>query len=251
MKIRTLLMVAFVVLATPALSLALPCVPNSLQNYILLAAGCEIDGASVFGFGSGPSFAGGTAIDPSTITVVPEVLLQGIRLNFLMTASAGPGDITGTAIGYSLGGLSFTNALLSVNGSSALGDGVMTAILDLCQDDVFVSDPSNCLNPPPVTLVFAHDFLFGPTGPDQKPVTASSLAVFLDITVDGGLAGAAALGGAGGPGTVINEFTASSVPQIPEPSTVVLVGSGLLAFWVGRRYRRTQRKPTASGADKH
>jgi hypothetical protein len=56
---------------------------------------------------------------------------------------------------------------------------------------------------------------------------ASLFDVLLDITIDGGPLGAAALDG-----TVTNQFGAS---QVPEPSTVALLGLGAFGLMARRR----------------
>ena len=121
-------------------------------------------------------------------------------------------------------------------GSAATGDGVVTVIEDLCLGSTFVSNPANCLNPPAVSLVIAQDFL-GPTGPDTTPLPpgTSFFDVFADITIDGGLSGSASL----------NNVTTQFV--VPEPSTVLLLGSGLVALFMARaRMRASKTNKTAN-----
>jgi hypothetical protein len=229
---RKLLFVAVVLLGAPTSTWADLCVQDTLAAYIDLGAGgCEIDSATVFGFSADPSFFGGTLIDAATIMVVPTSVSLGPRLDFLLTGTAAAGDLLGIAIGYSISSaLAITGSTLSMAGSSATGDGVVTVVQDLCPG-VFLGDPSTCTLPPPISLAVAQDFV-GPTGPDTRTFLASPFFdVFVDITIDGGLAGSAALGGAGVPGMVTNQF----VTPVPEPSTVLLLGSGLILVWVGRR----------------
>jgi hypothetical protein len=228
-----LLVVVALIVAIPALGTAAPCLPGSLLGYVGLgAAGCQIGSATFFDFEARSSFFGGSAIDPSQIEVIPMALALGPRLDFVLTGNAGAGEILGAAIGYSISGPKLSLAILSMAGSGDSGDGVATVIEDVCAGDVFVSDPSNCLNPPQSSILVIHDPLLGYLGPDSTPLpVASFFDVFVDLTLDGGSAGSASLSG---PGTITNQFT------VPEPAAVLLMGLGLMALCAWRQRQRNQ-----------
>jgi len=224
----------------PVFGLAASCAPGSLLAYIGLGSGgCEIGSATFSDFSARASFSGGSAIDPSLISVTP----TGLGFVFALTTNAGPGELLGIAIGYSASGFQFQGALLSMAGAEAAGDGVVFVVTDLCLEGNFASDPSDCSSPQSLSLITAQNFL-GSTGPDSKAFgPISFFDVFTDITIDGGLSGSALLGAPDAPGTVTNEFQAAAVP---EPATVLLVGAGLIALWVRRRLTRPTNPVTGS-----
>jgi hypothetical protein len=221
--------------------MAAPCGTNSLATYITLGAGgCQIGGNTFFDFGAGPSFAGGTAISPSLIQVVPSDLASGPQLNFQFNGTASSPQLLGIAIAYSISGSALNGAFLSLTGASASDEGVVTVVEDICRGGTFATNPSNCSTPSPVTLVTAQDST-GPTGPDTRAFTVNSFFdVFVELTLDGGPSGTATMGIPGdGPGTATSQFTRAAVP---EPTTFSLVGCGLLALWALRqRHNSTHR----------
>jgi hypothetical protein len=240
---RIVLAAAFLVLI-PSFALAAPCVPGTVTNYVSLGSGgCQIGVFTFFDFVGLPSFAGGVAISPSAVQVTPTINALGPRLDFFLTGSAAAGQLFGIAIGYSISGGLLNGATLSMAGSAATGDGVVTAVEDICRGGTFVSTPPFCNGSGQLTLITVQDAI-GPTGPDsQKFVVSSFFDVFTDIAIDGGLSGTARLGAAGGPpGSVTNQFAA------PEPASVSVLGIGLLSLWVLARYRN-KRQPMETNHD--
>jgi hypothetical protein len=61
---------------------------------------------------------------------------------------------------------------------------------------------------------------------------SSFFDVFVDITIDGGTGGTASLDG-----SVTNQFVRDQATAVPEPSAMLLVGSGLFGMWARRRRR--------------
>jgi len=113
--------------------------------------------------------------------------------------------------------------------ATAIGDGVTTGITNLCLG-ALAPDPSSCSGTPVPPLVVVTDSIDSVLSDFQSFANAPFIGVLTDIAVDGGLVGASSLG------TVTNVFSASPVP---EPATVLLIGTGLIA--VARRSRMTRR----------
>jgi hypothetical protein len=144
----------------------------------------------------------------------------------VLNVNAAAGELLQSRFGYSLSGLPGVpvDALLSMAGSSAVPDGVTTVVEDLCLDDIFAS-----------TLCFASQqslivFDIGLDAQSSERLTLSpvtTLGVVTDISVDGGLAGAAAISSA------TNQFVI-----VPEPGTSALGFSALLTFFLWSRSRR-------------
>jgi hypothetical protein len=229
-----LLLAAALVIILPSFVLAAPCTPNSMSNYISLGAGgCQIGSSTFFSFEGFPSFSGGTSVSPTLVLVTPTDSAIGPRLDFSLSGNAGSNTLLGIAIGYSIAGSPLSGAALTLTNAAATGNGVVTVVEDICRGGTFASDPSNCSTPAPASLVVAHDSS-GPTGPDSRIFAANSFFdVFVDIAIDGGPSGTATLGTPGSPaGTVSNQFTRAAVP---EPESITLVGTGVLALWAMRR----------------
>lgn len=216
---RRYVLAALVLAAVPSPSSAAPCVPATLSAYMGLAAGCTVGGALFSDFSSGAA-PGADIIDGATIVVSPVADASGVGLSFDFNVLAEAGEVFGTAIGYRVSGLTFTSRSLSLEGqissrgplggTSVSPDGVITALQ-------FAPDP---------LIVFDN-------GIDQELLATGALPgtsvldVLTEITVDGGLAGRAALNG-----SVVQQY------GVPEPASVGLLGVALGAVvWRRRRTR--------------
>lgn len=229
---RLLLACAFV-LAIPAAGAAGPaCVAGTLVDYIALGAGgCTIGTATLGGFSAAQSLAGGVALSPAGITVTPTAIGSGHRLDFGLSALAGPGDLLGLLIGYSVIGLAPTRAGLEMAGSAATAasnpfdtGGVVTVVEDLCLGGAFAPFPL-CSGAPAFQSV-VHDAAGAfPVSKLALGPSAPFFDVFIDIAVDGGTGGSASLNG---PVTV--QF-------VPEPAPVALFGLALVAVCLRLRRR--------------
>jgi hypothetical protein len=224
--------IAFV-LTLPVVSQAAPCLPGTLAAYLALGAGgCEVGLATVSDFTSASFLAGATEIAPSDVTVTP--VAGATALDFGLAEVAGPGDLFDILIRYSVSGGPFRTNILSMTGSAATGDGVVTAVEDKCVGGEFLGiDPTTPCAGTPLTLIDIQiDGFVIPT--DLATFAASSFFdVFTGITIDGGLSGTAQLG------TVRNTFS-----KVPEPAMLLAMVSGLGACLA----RRKKRPASARGA---
>jgi hypothetical protein len=215
---------------------ATPCLPDSLAGYIGLgAAGCTV-GSSTFGdFASLPVPNAATPIDPATVTVSPVGAGSGVGFDFLLNSIAGAGQFFDILIGYDVSGPAVQSASVLLGSPAASGDGVVTAVTDLCAGGFFASGPGSCTGtslPGLIAFVTATDAELSSQrmGPFTMP-----LGVVTDIGVDGGLTGSAALISAG------NRFGLAT--PVPEPSSLAVAVLGFVLVMGFDQARRRRAMP--------
>lgn len=210
-----------------------PCVSGTLQDFINLAAGCEI-GSTVFaGFVVVPGLPAATAIDPNLIEVAPGGSVAELALVFAFNVSSAPGDLYEAFFHYSVAagaGVALNGASVALGGASASGDGAVTAVQDICLDGVFQGGvPLDCTGAALTLIAFAIEVDAG--NDSVLFANASMIDVFVDFVVDG-LDGAATLGS----GT--SQYMTTASTPVSEPPTLVLA---LLALAVAAGVRRRVR----------
>jgi hypothetical protein len=170
-------------------------------------------------------------IPATDVTVTPVAGLTA--LDFGLSRSAGAGDLFDILIRYRLTGLGVIENQLSMTGSAASGDANVTGVEDKCVGGLFAgADPASPCAGTALTLIVVQDAL-GVVSPDGKAFAVHSFFdVFTEITVDGGLGGSSSLNGA-----IRTQFRA-----IPEPSTVLFLGSGLALLAARRAGGRLDRR---------
>lgn len=207
---------------------AAPCAVGTLASYIALGAtGCTVGAASFEAFSVVDVPFGSTEVSPADVLVTPLASpTPGLTFQFDLDAAAG--DLFEILVAYEVSapvGLRGVN--LAIEGSSATGDGVVTAVEDLCLGGSFGSGSViGCDGIPETLIVFdidverdvVEELFFAPV---------SSIGVVKDIAVDGGLEGTAALASA-----------SNAFHLVPEPSSVSLLSAGALGLASWRRLRR-------------
>ena len=231
MRCRSALLAAAFVLVLSGRSQAAPlCGADSLTNYLSLGS-CSIGGATFSNFSLvTPLPTGANAVPANSVIVLPFSTATSVGFQFLFDVTSTSFQLNELLFGYLASAAGFTDATLSMPGATASGDGVVTAIQDLCIGGSFTTGSlAGCSATQDANVAFAID------GDQSLSETLSFASVPLlgivnDIAVDGGLNGNASLAGG-----ITNSFTVTS--PVPEPATVGLVFTGL-AWMLRSRYRR-------------
>jgi hypothetical protein len=207
-----MVLVSWVGLAAPV------CGTGTLADYVALGAtGCEIDDKLFYDFeytstGSGgatPVPADGVAVTPITIPFNP---------GFIFNApwSVGPGQLLDSMINYTVvvleGGAQIKDLSARMTGFSAVPDGL-----------VMVAETADLPSGSGTTVVLPALFATSPTNFNDRssvvfPLTPGPITIHKDISVNGN----------NGFATVSGVW--NQVSEVPEPGSMALIGTGLLAF---------------------
>jgi hypothetical protein len=219
----------------PAPAFATPCVSGSLASYVALGAGgCNVGTAQFFNFLDLPLQGGAAAIPDSAVFVNPVDDADGRGFRFDVNSDAAAGDLFERVIGFSLSGPGFIGSRLALTGTTATFDGGVTVLQKGCVGAEF--GPGQFCNGNDAPLSAFDLDLFGQSLEDSLTFApAALLGVIVDITVDGGEAGAAGLA------SVTTQFAAGPTAPtlVPEPATLSLLALGLAA---GTRRHRGRNK---------
>jgi hypothetical protein len=203
------------------LASAATCAPGTLQSYVLLGAGgCQLGPVLFdnFTIEAGISFA--TPINPSLVQVTPGGSAFLPTLLFTLNGNAGPGTVLESFFHFQTAGPQ-AGLSITLNNPGVSGDGAVTGVLDACSNGFFPGQPLGCSGTASSAIAFqiAGDAQLS----DSTPFGFTSFFdVFVDLTIDGGLAGSATLPSA-----------SVTVAAVPEPATFWLIVPGLVLL--GRR----------------
>lgn len=194
---------------------AAPCKPGLLSDYTGLA-NCTIGGLTFSGF-SVELFPGATLqIDPTMVMLSPVDGGFGIGSTPL---SALAGDLLGLRFLFQVSsGQPLTGGTIALGDDrSVIPDGVITGLLSAgAAGDAIAFDIGIDAQP-------SASFVAAP---------ASFFDVFVELGIDGGTGGQAAIGP-----TLATVRFAPAVQQVPEPASLSVAALGLLALVAGRRRR--------------
>ncbi|MBV8894703.1 MAG: hypothetical protein JO266_22455 [Acidobacteria bacterium] len=199
------------------------CVSGSLQSYINLGAGgCDLGAISLSQFALAPGQNGATPINSSQVLVIPGGSQFAPTLQFSLSTTATAPNLLESFFRLRASGPMLTGDMLTLNQSSASGDGADTALEYICPGASFgVNSPVGC--PGSASLVTFINLSFSQST-DVKTFPATSFFdIFVDLSADGGLTGSANFGSA----TV--QITAT-----PEPASLLLGVTGLALLAVSR-----------------
>jgi hypothetical protein len=206
-----------------------PCLPGTLQSYILLGAGgCQAGSVqfSNFMLESGQSIA--TPISAQQVQVNPGGTAFLPMLLFTLNSSASAGQVFESFFRFEATAPLF-GATIGLNSASAAGDGAVTGVMDVCAGGMFSGgSPVGCPTSAGTAVAFTTSDQSGPTDSVNFQIH-SFFDVFVDLTIDGGLAGSANLPSA-----------SVAIAAAPEPSAsgLIAAGLGILGFVQMRRTRR-------------
>jgi len=204
---------------------AAPCLPGSLQNYIDLGAtGCSLGSIVAANFSTEPGQSFATPIDPNLVQMTPGGSASAPKLLLSFDVTAQAGELFESFFHFDASAPTLAGDAIQIDTGSAAGDGVVTATQDVCPGGVFFPGvPIGCPNSAAALIAFVTESDSGADSADFSP-PASFFDIFVDVAVDGGLAGSASLG-------------AVAITLVPEPSTVLLLAIGLAPLAVSRARR--------------
>lgn len=241
MKKLLLLLGAVLQFAFTAPAHALPCGTQSLADYIGLGiGGCTIGDATFNNFAEvTPLSPGATQIAAAGIFLTPFSGASGIgfSLSSGTPLTAAGSDLLELFFGFNVSagpGNPFTaNTIVLDASASATGNAAITIVEDNCVEGTFATPVENCSSANSFSqTVIAID---GLSILEQSMVLApfsTFFDVFVDLVVDGGIDGLALLG------PTLGEFRLTTVAQVPEPQSLLLAVTALMAIAGSRRFRR-------------
>ena len=226
MKIRLL----FSALLIAGTAFGSSCVSGSLQDYIDLGTGgCDVGAVSFSQFALAPGQNGATPINASQVLVTPAGLPFTPTLQFTLSTTATAPNLVESFFRLRASGPMLAGDMLSLNAPSASGDGVDTALEYICPGASFgANSPVGCSGS--ASLTTFGNVSFSQLSDFKNFPATSFFDIFVDLSVDGGLAGSATF-----------DSAAIQVTATPEPASLLLAITGIatLAVSCSRRKKKT------------
>jgi hypothetical protein len=219
---KKLILLMCVLLGTSAIALAGSCPTATLDNYLGSGFSCDISDKTFSNWLWAPTQTGGAGIIPATGVLVTPLPLAPPGFVASFAGRAGAGQTQDALFGFTVmtNGAPITDASLTMFGAQVFGDGSVTIGEDLCSDDLWsdgcahgtILHLSTCLS----------DVISCNKITDHIDFTGEQfIDVRKDIELNGGANGAAFLS------DVEEHFSQGTVP---EPSSILLFGSGILGL---------------------
>ena len=212
---KQIVILAIGVIATSQAGLAsLACGSGTVASYIALgSSGCTIGGDKLNNFQALTGINFSQPLDPTLITVTPGGSAFSPKLTLNLNATAQSSILEGLFT-YRISGSNFTGDTITLSGTSATGNGVVTDIQNFCGGGMFGPDGVSGCTGNGGTLIALGNGSFGATFAGTP-----FLNVTHDFTLDPGGSGTAT------GGQIVDQFTGTATP---EPKSLGLVGLGLL-----------------------